>query len=272
MLQSYFFIPANSLSKLKKVNSIKSDYFIFDLEDTISLSQVSNAIENLELLPNRHSNYVRPKLVENEKLYIDVISDLLKLGYKKFVLPKLQSLQMWSDLLDVIVCDDLEIILLVEHPRLLLNLTELLEKHGRLINSIGFGSQDYCTYSGLKHTISNIDKVRFEISWRANAYNIECIDTASMNISNSSLFKKDCQNAFEMGYTGKFLIHPWQLKCLKKTSYYDDEEIRWYNKVIKSIENIKNHDLSAIVVEGQVVEKPHLKKIEQYKKFLKNND
>lgn len=272
MLESYFFIPSNSPNKLAKSSLISADQIIFDMEDTIGLNEINQCLSNLELVPNRFLGFIRPKLVVNDKLYVNLITKLIDLGYSKFVIPKLHNLEMWLELIDKIDCTKLELIILVEHPLFLLDLTELLKHSGKLISMIGYGAHDYCTYSGLKYTRDNVNRVRFEVSWRANAFDIPCIDTASMNISDKMDFETECLDAFELGCSAKFLIHPWQMKILNEVSFFSEQELDWAKKAIQVLKTIPSGQLSAVVVDGKILEQPHLKKVEQIKKYLASHD
>lgn len=253
---------------LAKLPSIPADVFIFDMEDTIGITEIEQCIINLSETPFSKNHYIRPKLVENRVVNSELIENLILLGYHKFVLPKLESKTMWDEISQRVDLSKLEIILLVEHPRFLLELDQILVTEPPYIKAIGLGSHDYCAFAGLKHSTENLQRIRFELSWLAHAYDYLCIDTASMNVGDTESFSAECISAFEMGCLGKFVIHPSQLTVLQNASYFSQEELDWGNKAVHALSNMSNAELSAIIVEGRVLEKPHIKKLEQMKPYL----
>ena len=48
MLETYFFIPANNQKFIKKSIEISSDFIIYDLEESITNSEMTESINNLK--------------------------------------------------------------------------------------------------------------------------------------------------------------------------------------------------------------------------------
>jgi citrate lyase beta subunit len=99
-------------------------------------------------------------------------------------------------------------ILLIEHPKALVELEDILKNYSKCIHGIGLGSHDLSIEVGMINDIDIIRSIRINIMILAKAYNIEAIDVASMNISEKESFENEVKDGFKCGYRSKFLIHP----------------------------------------------------------------
>ena len=163
-----------------------------------------------------------------------------------------------------------QFILLVENPLCLLNLLEIVKK--KLLNfiCIAFGSHDYTDIMEMQHIPKNLSYPRYHIINIAKAYNLLSIDIASTNLTDEVDFENECLEAFSMGFHGKFILHPMQLKVINNAKYYSDEEIKETIGVYNIINNMIDEDFSIIKYNGKIFEKPHLKRT--YKIISWNNN
>lgn len=266
MLQSYFFIPANKPKFIAKFDSIDAEFIIFDLEDTVLESEQLESIERIKSFSSNPKVWIRPALFSGDQLDLTLLLRLIQSGFNKILLPKLRSLQ---DVQAIAKLDShIKWILLVEHPGLLIQLQEILMQYTDRIVGIGFGSQDYAMYTGLKNKDSIINHVRFQLNAICTAFQKPFIDTASMHIENQELFEAECVNAFEFGCNAKFVLHPKQLETLKKTTYFDEIELSWGKQVLEQLDDEAFRNLTAITINGILLEKPHLKRLKLIKQYL----
>lgn len=261
MLKTYFFIPAHSKKFLKKSLSIKSDYFIYDLEDSVPLRYKQLAMDNI-LNNFREGYYVRPYFsnsYDEDKLNL---IKLVNLGYH-IVIPKCKNLfEILSHF------DKIRIVLLIESSHTLVNLKEILEAFQDKIVGLALGSQDLCNELGISHKQSILNIVRLKILSLAKAYNLDFIDTASMDTSvKSKKFKKECVNAYRLGASGKFIIHPNQLQGLNQVKYFSNKEILWAKRILENF-NITENEIGAVKLDDSVFEQPHLNKLMLIKKYI----
>ena len=255
MIKSYFFIPANHPKIFDKIQTIQADSFIIDLEDAFDSKDELNIYDILKRIPNKQEIWVRPKLIENNKLHGKVLIKLCGIGFANFVLPKIRNVGHLK-LIEKCIGENSQVILLVENPECLHNLPQMVEKTKLSIAGIGFGSQDYCLDSGMKHESNLLHYPRFIISNTAKAYGIKCIDIACMEIEKENLFREELAEAFSMGYDGKFIIHPKQLNILKSYPFYSKKEIDEAEKVLSEYERLGKP--SVFQHKGKAIEPPHI--------------
>lgn len=267
MLKSYFFIPANKSKFISKVNELHCDYFVFDLEDAILNTEVESSLDNLSKVIIQDNYFVRFGFFDefaelNEVLF----SQLLSFGFRKFVIPKFYSNKQLVSVRNFLLekkmeLNELEFILLIESPLGLLNVAESLQSKTLRVSAIGLGSHDYASEMRMKHTNYNLYYARQIILNTAKAYKIDVLDTVCVNISNDSEFIHETKQSFDMGFDGKFLIHPKQMELLEEIEFYSLEEIHEAEKVYDKILEIKNQKNSILKIDGKIYEKPHINRI-----------
>jgi citrate lyase beta subunit len=268
MLESYFFIPANREDFFKKIPSISANYFVIDLEDSVSKSEWDKCVYNLKKYSVLSSQYVRPNLWDNGEFTTDQLEKLVEIGVENVVLPKVNTLEQLERIVELKKFTKL--ILLVETPDLLLALPNVVSKYEASLEAIGFGSQDFAMFTGMKQSTEYMNYARFQINLVASKFGKKCIDTASMLIDDEDGFEEECINAHSMGYSGKFIIHPRQLRVLKDAEYYSQNEIEWAKKALIQINGRTHDEIKAYKVNGMVFEKPHLAKLEKIKQYLES--
>jgi citrate lyase subunit beta / citryl-CoA lyase len=268
LIKTYFFLPAHKKEYRQKLDRIRADHYILDLEDSFDESYYASTLANLKKTLGKSCDYfVRPRLIDqsNQNLSLLQLGDLLKIGFKKFVLPKISSPQDLINLKERLAPDfefnDLSFILLVENPKLLLKLVDVVERNIIKLVGIGLGSHDYVASLGMKHTMSNLYHARSVVLNVAKAYKVEAIDVASMNISNRKKYEYEVQSAIDLGYNSKFLIHPFQQKIINGFQYYDETELQEARDVMGEIKRQGNKDFTVIKLNGRVYEKPHIENI-----------
>ena len=261
-MTSFFFIPA---TKLDKINNIKKkvDEVIIDFEDGIK----DNEREKLQLEVNKISGFqdfwyripVRNDTNEDE-LNLELLVSFLELGITKIVLPKIMSKQEVK-----LICSALkgflnfEFILLIEHPRILLEIPQIFrsKRLSSHITGIGLGSHDFMAFMELPHLLDNLKFLRQQIILIAKAYGKLAIDIASMDIKNKNLFEEELVSGYNMGFKNKFIIHPQQLQWLQGYEEKNSEQ-SWAERILASLPT--NYDGEPFVLNGEIIEKPHVKK------------
>lgn len=246
---------------------MRSDFFVLDLEDSISIHESEKSFENIKYLTDKELFYVRPRLQENgEKTYEQLIN-LINLGYTKFILPKISSNIEILEIAKIVGLEKnysyekCEFILLVENPLCLLSLVEISRDKLLNFSGLAFGSHDYTDLMEMKHIPDNLSYPRHHIITVAKAYNLSSIDIASTNIHDEFAFHNECLEAFSMGFHGKFILHPMQLEIIKSARYFTDEEIEEAYGVYRIIKYMNEEEFSVIKYNGKIFERPHLKRI-----------
>lgn len=266
MLKSFFFVPANKLRFLEKSKDLPARFIVFDLEDAVLRNEIDSCIQNLSQIELQQNHLVRFRFFD-DSLTLDEcqFEALLNLGFRHFVIPKFggieQAKYVKSFLVRMKLEQDVSFVLLIEHPSAVLTLHQSLLANLVRVTGIGLGSHDYCNAMSMKHTTDNLNFVRQMILNNAKAFELDAIDTVSVNIENDLEFRDESLNAFHMGFEGKFLIHPRQLQILNELKYYSNEDVDEAVKVYDKVKEIQEHKTSIVRIDGKIYEKPHIDRI-----------
>ena len=266
MLKSFFFVPANKLKFIEKSKDLPANYIVFDLEDAVLSNELDICFKNLALFKPQPNHLVRFRFFENEIELNEIeFQSLLDLGFRHFIIPKfsgiVQAKSVQLFLQGLKFGQEVSFILLLEHPVGLLSLYQTLTARLIKVTGLGLGSHDYCNAMGMEHTSGNLYFAKQMVLNHAKAFNIEAIDTVSVNLEDDPGFTEESLDAFRMGFTGKFIIHPRQLKLLNGLQYYTEEEVKEAEKVYEKIMRIKEQKTALVRIDGKVFEKPHINRI-----------
>lgn len=270
MLDSYFFIPGDKEKFINKIDTLKANYIIIDLEDAVSLQNKQTAFELVTTVIPKSNHYVRIPFFENCYSELQLIK-LIEHFEGRIVVPKLREVNELGKIKDLIPKTVLSIIVLIENPFCFINLPEILKIYAKEIKAIGFGSHDFCSETGIKHSFENLSHYKRQLILYAKAYNVEFIDGVDLNLTDFSHFRAECIFAFEIGAGGKFLIHPKQLEELKNVKYLSDADFQQLLSVYDKIKNIPDNSIEVYTINGKVYEKPHILRIKYLMQRVSNN-
>lgn len=263
MLNSFFFIPPTIHDFANKLQKIVANYMVVDFEESINDEQFDKIATLVSCIISKESVFVRPALRnENGKFSTKQYNSLLQLGFKKFVLPKIETK---NELLLLIAetgeaIKDCNFVLSIESPTALLNINELINNQQLNFWGLIFGSHDFCSYSGMAHTLENLYAARFLISTYASAHNLFSIDIASVNTNDAASFNNELLASANLGYNAKAILHPDQLLWLNNFNH--DFHSKKMNEAIEIIDYFnKNGKPLIFKYKGMIYEKPHMKRL-----------
>ncbi len=267
MLKTYFFIPANRHDFIANIDSIDADFFILDFEESVAIANKQESIDAFPPIVIKQNYYARPYFGNTNTIQTHFFEELIARGFRKFVLPKIDSILQLQIIADAcgFNLEEISCILLVESPKCLLNLQQIIENSPLTIEGVALGSHDFAMAMHMEHTLPNLQFARQQVLCIARAYSIECIDIASMDIQASNIFIDECSQSVSLGFESKFTIHPKQLDAIKKIQWYTNEQVSEAYSIYSHIEKLDYNTFSVVSANGKLYEKPH---IERFKKII----
>ena len=254
---------------ISKVSSLEADYFVFDLEDSITSDEIGEALANLQGLGIKENYYIRPNFYHSDDENAQLIYKIIDLGFRNFLIPKFSSvaqLEIIRNFLDKdpnYIFQEFRFIIVVEHPAGVIDLNRAIESRLLNVTGAGLGSHDYCNIMGMQHTLSNIAFARQSVLNSAKAFGLEAIDIVSTDLKNDTGFIEEVRNGFSMGFDAKFLINPRQLELLKKVEFYSQDEVEEAMLVYDQIQKNTEKQVAVLKINGKVYERPHIKRVIQ---------
>ena len=264
MIKSYFFVPANKESFIKKSLVLKGIYCrVLDFEDSISDSEIDkavNLVQKNEVLP---SDWARIKLSND---FESLSQKLIQLGIRNLILPKLKDFTHANDVIKTLlkINSNIRFIILIENAMIYLQLNDILSKWHTFIDGIALGSHDFSAATKISHTINSLYSIRLQLSLIASAFNLTSIDIASMNISDEKAFNDEIKTAYDLGYRAKFILHPFQLKVIDEFPFFSKSEIKEAQDVLEKFEDNATKNSEVVIKHnGKIYETPHLENLKE---------
>jgi citrate lyase subunit beta/citryl-CoA lyase len=273
-IKSMLFVPAHKDSYLNKLDKSVSDAVVIDLEDAVPINKKEIARKNLEKI----NKYNFPKNLfarinnEPKNLLLDIIS-CTKAKINSYVLPKIDNSNDVKTIEKKIKKyskdKNVNFFILIESPKAIINLKEICAS-SKNIKGLIFGAEDFLNSLNILEFYENTD-INFPRSLvpiYAHAYNLNCIDTPYLNLTNINKFKHHLRISKSLGYTGLLNIHPKQ--CLLTNQNYspsiNDQKIA--KKILKSNKSQKYHNQNISVLKNKLVGPPLIKRAKKIVDFF----
>lgn len=260
MIDTYFFIPADKEKFLKKTNELECDYLVYDLEDAVAVENKQLAYNNLLNFPIRKGSFVRIPFFEQHFSTLQ-INKLVEIFEGRVLVPKLHRVPDFYKIKPLIEQYKKSVIVLIENARAFVEIGDLLKTYEQYMLGIGFGTHDFCTENGIKHSLDNLMEYKRHLIISAKAFDVKYIDSVDLDLNDFTSFKNECLFAFENGADGKFLIHPEQINQLQNVQYLSFDEIREIEHIYQLVKHINEQSIEVYKIDGKVYEKPHIKRI-----------
>jgi len=276
MPRSYHFIPANKPKLFDRVDSLDADAYIFDLEDAVpgeakaeSLAQLSDWLSgrgSLKGLYLRVNGFEHP-VAGQERDFLDQFPTL------GVVLPKVESVVGLSRSIDFYgLGGKRRLIGLIESPFGLKNLDSILEVEA--LCAIGLGLEDF-----LSDSIFNADQldtlvatVRAQIALAAMSWEIEAIDTISLNFIAGAALDDDVLVARSAGFSAKFSIHPSQIAVINTYFSPADGFIAKAKLLEQELEYLSEESGYFRTTDSTLLSPPTLKKLKRVLQYMHHDE
>jgi citrate lyase subunit beta / citryl-CoA lyase len=91
----------------------------------------------------------------------------------------------------------------------------------------------------------------------ARAFGLDVLDGVYNDLGNAEGFAAECQQARDLGFDGKTLIHPQQIAPCNAAFSPAPEEVEWARKIIAAFDVPENANKGVIQIDGRMVERLH---------------
>jgi citrate lyase subunit beta / citryl-CoA lyase len=266
--------PAHSLKMMAKAAASEADELVFDLEDGCAPSQKVAArktlIEAVNTLDFRGKlRAFRPNGMHTRFFYRDVIEVVEAAGERIDVM----VLAKVRDAADVLFADRLltqieqnvglppgriRLEALIESAKAVLHAEEIAASTPRLAGLI-FGVVDYAGDIGARGPVReqfalyHYPKARTVAA--ARAAGIDVIDGVTLQFRDLEQCRRDAAAAAEMGFDGKWAIHPGQIAVINRAFTPSPEEITRAREIIELYEKADaDSGVGAVVYHDEMVD------------------
>jgi citrate lyase subunit beta/citryl-CoA lyase len=261
-LRSLLFVPAGDEHRMRKALSLPADAVVFDLEDAVAVSEKPAAREVVRrwLREPRHGRlYVRINALRTPFALDDLLA-IADAGLDGIVLPMAEGADdvRTADWLLSARAPGAEILPIIETARGLDAAREILSACPR-VRQAAFGAGDWCADTGMTWASGNPGLVaaRFAIAVASRASGKRApIDTAFTDVRDQAAFTREAELARDLGYQGKFCIHPDQVEHANGVFGPSPEEVARAREVWDRFAASEAAGVAAIVVNDKFVDYP----------------
>ena len=262
--RSVLYVPVNNVRALAKAPTLDVDVLIYDFEDTILPDQKHAARDNLAIHLKAHSHQaeiiLRINPVNSNAFHDDISWIQANSGINGILLPKVRDvgeIELLGSLLSQLNLN-IPIWILVETIDAVLNLAELVDAL-RPGSALVLGAEDLAKEMRITHTPGRLGllPILTQLVLHGRKAKLTIIDAIYSNFQNELGFKQACEQARNLGFDGKSLIHPAQISTANEVFSPAPEEIENAKKIIAAWTQKPDH-LGIVTVDGQVIEALHV--------------
>lgn len=267
------FVPGYTRKFLDKAIGFKSDALLLDLEDSVPDSYKEDARKFVHEYLDKDSFpqqvFIRVNDIDSGMLTRDLEATIHK-NTDGFMFTKVRD----ED--DIIYFDKLLtqyehdngfengkflMLPLLEMGSAILRAHQIATASPRIIG-LAFGGEDYLTdLDGLhKEHGTSLIVPRSLIVIAARSAHIDVLDTPFLDIRNGGGFRREVEQARELGFSGQLLIHPTQIEVANEVFSPSAEEVAEARRIIEAIEKSSHEGRGTTLLDGKLVGPPMLKR------------
>jgi len=273
LFRSLVFVPGNNPRFLEKAKSLPADIVCFDLEDSVPDKEKKKARTLIKNILKQRKEYspdvfVRTNSPESGKIVAD-LKEIIQKGIDGIVIPKVNSANELKKIEKIISSLEkkrrikgIRLMPSIESALGVVNCYEIASSSKR-IDALVFGIFDLLNDMGIEYTKGNprgAKYSRYKVPVAATAAGVVAIDGIWQDLKDKGGFTKDCQVGKSLGYVGKSIIHPAQIKTVHKNFHPSKPEIKWAKKVCSVYEKLTKKGKGATVVDGKMIDEVHYKR------------
>jgi len=273
LFRSLIFVPGDNPRFLEKAKSLSADIVCFDLEDSVPDKEKKKArilIKGALKKRNQYSSsvFARTNSPDSNKIEAD-LKEIVQKGIDGIVIPKVNSAKEIKKIEKIISSLEkkqkirgIRLIPSIESALGVMNCYEIASASKR-IDAIVFGIFDLLNDIGIEYTKGNPSGAkysRYKVPVAATAAGVYAIDGIWQDIKDTSGLKKDCEVGKSLGYVGKSVIYPDQIRTVHKIFHPNKTEISWAKKVCNVYKKSTKKGKGAVVVDGKMIDEVHYKR------------
>jgi citrate lyase subunit beta-like protein len=270
------YVPSSDIRKLNKIPSLGADSIVIDCEDGVAFNQKGVARDNVSMGVAICKGCPSECVVRVNDVTSGHMTDDVRAVFAgdhtphSLMLPKCESIEHLNHLDHLVgfygnLPYPLPLYILIESPSALLSLPSLC-LHGvtslkRItLQAVVFGSDDYIANIGGQRADSGmgVSYARQSLVTAVKSYNLNAIDIVSIDYNDLEMLRDESHEGAIMGYTGKQIIHPNQIKIVHDAFSPSTSSIEWAKGLISAFNEHEGAGKGAFTYRGKMIDKPLL--------------
>lgn len=268
--RSILYMPGSNSRALDKARALPADGVILDLEDSVAPDAKAAAREQVAAAVKAGGFGAREVLIRvnaiDTEWHAEDLHAAAHAAPDAILVPKIsdpaQLDQIGRRLLDMGTAHKTRVWAMIESPLAIFNVLAIAaasrDSETRLAGFV-LGTNDLA-----KDTRARLVPGRFPmIGWlmqciaAARIHGIDVIDGVYNNIGDAAGFVAECEQARDMGFDGKTLIHPNQIEPCNTVFTPSADEVAAARKMIAAFDLPENQGKGVVSIDGRMVERLH---------------
>lgn len=270
--RSLLYVPGDKEAMIAKAAQRGADGLILNLEDAVALSDKDAARKTVTraLLSQdfgRAEVIIRVNPLDSAAGYRDLMATVPGKPHT-VLLPKVGTAEevrfaAWTiarlEELHGLPPGGILLMCMIESAAGVFAAREIAASHAR-VAALVFGAADYSAEVGCTISPDNsiLRHAQIQIVLACRAAGIDAIDTPHMILQDVDGLRRTSLLARELGFDGKSAIHPGQVAAINDAFSPSAELVAWAERVVATLEGHREASLGAAVLDGQLIEAPHL--------------
>jgi citrate lyase subunit beta/citryl-CoA lyase len=268
--RSALYMPGTNARAIEKARTLPVDTVILDLEDSIApdakaaaREQVRGAIKAGGFGSRELAVRINGLDTEHWLADIDMVHDAKP---DVILVPKVSqpvTLENLADrLMDLGTDHKIRVWAMVETPVAMLNLREIAavakDRETRL-SCLVIGTNDLAKEMRGRIVPGRAPVLPLLVSAiiAARAYGLDILDGPFNDLANPQGFAQECEQARDLGFDGKTLIHPNQVEPCNAVFSPSEDEVAQARKIIAAFDQPENKGKGVVSLDGRMVERMH---------------
>lgn len=275
--RTMMFVPGKNPGMLKDAGIYGADSLMFDLEDAVAVTEKDSA-RFLVYNAIKTNDYGSTEIVVringlDTPFGREDIEAVVRAGADVIRLPKTERSQ---DILDVeAAIEEVErkisrevgstkMMAAIESAEGVINAYSIATSSKRLIG-IALGAEDYVTSLKTKRYPDGMELMgaRSAIVIAARAAGIYALDTVYSDVENEEGFRREVTLIKQLGFDGKSVINPKQIKPVHEIFAPTEQEITKSINIVKAAKEAQEQGIGVISLNGKMIDKPIIARAER---------
>ena len=274
LLRSLVFVPGNRANMLERALGFGADVVMVDLEDSVPPGEKAAACEMAAEWVPRLAAAGRRVMVRVNSLDTGLTSQELD----TVVCPELAGISVGKgdsawDLQQVdqllgplesragIPRGTIKLVPWIETAMAIVHVYEMARASQRIVG-VAFGAEDYTNDMGVIRTDFGEEcyYARSAVAVAARAARVAALDGPFVGFRDPDGLRTDAGTARQIGFTGKFAIHPAQIDIINETFSPHPDDVEYARTVVAAWEEAESAGRGSLSIDGRMVDVPVVKR------------
>ena len=274
LLRSLVFVPGNRANMLERALGFGADIVMVDLEDSVPPGEKAAARDLAVAWAPRLAAAGRRVMVRvnsldtglaASELAAVVSPDLAGVSIGKGNTPwELQQVDRLLAPLEAaagIAAGSIKVVPWIETALAIVHVYEMARASRRIVG-IAFGAEDYTNDMGVIRNDFGEEcyYARSAVAVAARAAGVAALDGPFVGFRDPDGLRHDAGTARQMGYTGKFAIHPAQIDIINETFSPNPDDVAYARRVVAAWNEAEAAGRGSLSIDGRMVDVPVVKR------------